>query len=49
MPLGFTSDHLETLYEIDIELKKEFEKDYQKATFLTRLFVLVLSMTNQIL
>jgi len=30
MPLGFTSDHLETLYELDIELMHEFKDKYQK-------------------
>ena len=30
VPLGFTSDHLETLFELDIELMHDFKKKYQK-------------------
>ena len=33
VPLGFTSDHLETLYELDIELKGEFESKYKKVFY----------------
>ncbi|MFN9944515.1 MAG: ferrochelatase [bacterium] len=28
VPLGFTSDHLETLFELDIELMHEFKPKY---------------------
>jgi ferrochelatase len=28
VPLGFTSDHLETLFELDIELMHEFKDKY---------------------
>ena len=30
VPLGFTSDHLETLYELDIELLGDFKDKYNK-------------------
>jgi len=30
IPLGFTSDHLETLFELDIELIGEFKDKYNK-------------------
>ena len=33
VPLGFTSDHLETLFELDIELMHEFKDKYQKVRF----------------
>ena len=33
VPLGFTSDHLETLFELDIELMHEFKDKYQKVKF----------------
>lgn len=30
IPLGFTSDHLETLFELDIELIDDFKDKYNK-------------------
>lgn len=33
MPLGFTSDHLETLFELDIELMEDFKPKYNKVNF----------------
>jgi len=30
VPLGFTSDHLETLFELDIELMEDFKSKYKK-------------------
>lgn len=33
IPLGFTSDHLETLFELDIELIGDFKDKYNKVNY----------------
>ena len=46
VPIAFTSDHIETLYELDVEVKEEAEKVGQSQLDSALTAILFLSVDN---